>query len=100
MASSNEIRFKINPNHIKPEDIVYILERVAQIVIDTKRYYAQTSGYQWVLGTTNDWWMNFDATTNEFTLAYRYGHIRQPEMQALRTTLIWLLGFKMFNITD
>ena len=96
MPGPNEIRLKINPKHTGIEDLEYHVERIAHIVIGTREYCEQMGGYRWMLGTANDWWMDFDEATKELILAYRYGHGRRAEMQALRTAIVWLLGLEKF----
>lgn len=88
------IRFYANPRD-KDE---YILERLVQIVVGTKRFTDRGedySGSRWVLGTSNNWFVSKDPQIGEFVLDYRYS--TEERMNALRAVIIWLLDLQSFN---
>ncbi|QQS23085.1 hypothetical protein IPM19_00760 [bacterium] len=76
----------------------WLAKRLAMIVLGTDQVTRKETGYQWALGPTNDWWMEYDPVAKEVTLAYRYGGGRNDShMRTLRTAIIWLLGFEDSN---
>lgn len=78
------------------EDLA-LAQRVTEILTDCSTITRKCEGYMWQLGSSNDWWMNFNCKTGEVTIAYRYGEANKKNMEALRTTLIWLLGAENLN---
>lgn len=92
----DKIRFKANPLY-KDEDVV---KAVARIVQNTEEFFEQPSGggYKWVLGGSNNWWMNKDPETGEFILAWRYcGDGNTVYMQLLYHVILWRLGIVHLN---
>ena len=87
-----EIRFRANPRF---QDENWIIYRIAKIVCHRPAIEVQDQGYKWTLDNSKDWKMDRDSKTGEYILSYRYG--RQREMEALRTSIIWLLGLADFN---
>lgn len=70
----------------------WVLKRIAMMVVGTTEFYEQTDGYRWMLGTTNDWWMD-RRRAGAFLLAYRYGGGGNAEfMLKLRDVIWWLFG--------
>lgn len=65
----NSFKFKANPGW-KDEDVVKF---VARIVQGTEKFFKQPDGYKWMLGRSNDWWMDKDPQTGEFILIWRSG---------------------------
>lgn len=79
----------------KDEDIV---KSVAKMILGTEEFHEQRSGYKWMLGGTNDWWMDKDPETGEFVLAWRYGgNGNTAYMQLLYHVILWRLGLEHFN---
>mgnify|MGYP001583051143 CR=1 FL=1 len=92
----DKIRFKANPL-FKDEDVV---KAVARIVLNTEVFSVQPSGsgYKWMLGASNDWWMDKDPETGEFILAWRNcGGANIVYMQLLYHVILWRLGIVHFN---
>ncbi|MCX6745196.1 MAG: hypothetical protein NTX82_06780 [Candidatus Parcubacteria bacterium] len=92
-----EIRFKVSHQPLSEEDIDYVVKRVESIVCGTGNIVQKTSGSYWGLGTGNDWWLNFNPKTQEFGLSYRYDTAPSERMQALRTTIIFVMSLQPFN---
>ncbi len=94
ILSGNRFSFRANPRW-KDEDVV---RSVARIVMDTEEFSEQLSGYKWMLGGSNDWWMDKDPETGEFILAWRNcGGGNTVYMQLLYHVILWRLGFDHFN---
>ncbi len=94
ILSGDRFRFKANPPW-KDEDVV---KSVAKIILGTEEFHEQRSGYKWMLGGSNDWWMDKDQETGEFVLAWRYcGGANTVRMQLLYHVILWRLGFEHFN---
>lgn len=96
ILSSSRLRFKANPLW-KDEDVV---RAIARIVQNTEEFLEQSngSGYKWMLGGSNDWWMDKDLETGEFILAWRgCGGGNTVYMQLLYHVILWRLGIWHFN---
>lgn len=90
----NLFRFKANPRW---KD-VQVVRTVAQIVQGTRVFFRQKSGYRWMLGRSNDWWMDKDPQTGEFILAWRYGGGGNTvHMQLLYHVILQRLLIEHFN---
>lgn len=92
-----EIRFYGHPDWVLKGREREIAERIALIVYGEKDLWESTNrgGYRFQLGNGNDWKVDRDLRTGEWIVYYRYG---TPEkMQALRITLLFLLGIEQFN---
>jgi len=98
-----EIRFYAG-NHLREQADdkdawdMEVVERVEQIVCGTGQITEKDTGYRWNLGITNDWKMDRDPQTGEFIVAYRYGMgPNLPNMEAVRTTIIFVMGLEPFQ---
>lgn len=79
-------------------DQQWILQRLAKLINGNDEYRAQEQGFQYALGTANDWWVSFEAVEGKPTkvrLCYRYGV--KARMDALRMVILWLLGVDHLN---
>ncbi len=96
ILSGDRFRFKAN-SLWKDEDVV---KCVARIVQNTEEFFEQPSGsgYKWMLGGSNNWWMDKDPETGEFILAWRYcGGGNTVFMQLLYHVILGRLGIQHFN---
>ncbi len=66
------------------------LARVARVIDWSGRYYPQSSGYDYMIGTDNNWWMSASTRTNELIIARRYPDLEL--MKNLEAVLMHLLG--------
>ena len=90
-----EIWFKLGPRH---KDDEWLIGRIATIITGEDTFFVKESGYRWVLDPGNNWFMDRDSITGEFILAYRYsGSHNKEQMDALRVTILWLLGLGKYN---
>ena len=95
MIKGNEIRIKV-PENWSESDVKTVLDRVARVVsFNQNEARPKTDGYEFSLdGMGNDWWGKFDRESRELVVAYRYGHARQKELEALQTIIRWLFGLR------
>jgi hypothetical protein len=92
-----QVRFKINPKDWEDEEIrEYYARRVAMLVQGEDIIYRQDTGYVWTLGSSNDWFLDIDESTQEFVLAHRR-YFEQEKWDQLRVVLIWLLHLEPYN---
>ena len=92
--ASGEIKFWIQPD----VDQHWLLQRLGWLILGSDDYQAKSSGYQYMLGRNNDWWVSFEEPKPKGThviLAYRYAD--GVKMEALRTTILWRLGLERFS---
>ncbi len=94
-----EIRFKPHPGHTGKND-EWLARRLSMLVAGTERAFKKESGHQWQLGESNNWWMSRDEETGEVTVAYRYGHQREKEMEALRIGIIFVMHLGEWNLPE
>ncbi len=94
ILSGHRFKFKANPLWTDEDVVKY----VARIVMGKEEFSEQSSGYKWMLGASNDWWMDKDPETGEFILAWRNcGGGNTAYMQLLYHVVLWRLGFEHFN---
>ena len=86
-----EIRFR-GGRRFDPNDMDWLIRRIAMFVTGTDHYWESDRGYRWQLGRTNDWKMDFDFETLEIVVAYRYG-VRE-KMSELRDVLVRIMHFE------
>lgn len=75
-----------------------IIERLAKIIDWEGKLIEKTSGYRWMIGTSNDWWLDRGEQENEFIIAYRYGD--PAKMEKLRKVIVYILGLAEYNQID
>lgn len=109
-VTSTEIRFFVRvASSTATKDLQEILARIARIIDWTGQFTEKDSGYKYMIGTSNDWWMDIeeriqwgrikiDDTTfvvAEIVVAHRYGNFKF--MEGLRNTFLRLLSVEYFQ---
>lgn len=75
-----------------------ILRRVSHIVGCGGDFHSQQDGYDYMLGDSNNWWMNVSEENREYTLAYRYDSTwTQEDRDALKRAICLLLSIRRDN---
>jgi len=94
----HEIRFNMGPSFRLMHERE-LVGRIARIVTpDGSVFEKNANCSRWQLGTANNWFISRDCKVGEYCLAYRYsGGSNIPNMEALRTAIIWLLDVEKFN---
>lgn len=86
---------KFNGGSWKPH---FMLTRISQIVGCGGEFHEQLDGFDYMLGTGNNWWMDFDKEKREYTLTYRHeGLWTQEDKDALKRAICLLLQIKKDN---
>jgi hypothetical protein len=93
----SEIRFKVSHEPLDEAEINYVVNRIEAIVCGTGEVIEKTSGSHWGLGTSNDWFLDFNTQTQEFGLSHRYVAGASERMQALRTAIIFVMALEPYN---
>ena len=70
-----------------------VMRRLSSIVCWQPTPQRQSSGYDWVLDDSNDWWAEIDSI-GYLKIAYRYGGAVVEQMEALQVYLAWVFGVR------
>jgi len=72
--------------------------RIARLIDWRGLLIEKHDGYRWMIGTSNDWWLDYGDVTSEIVIAYRYGSIEF--MRSLFTVIVALLHLEHLNKGD